>query len=273
LDLRQYRSKQPANQADTAAINSNSRTLLGPQQTNWLQANLLISTARWKMLGNSVQMAPVYVIPSFLGNAAALFGLDPTSTTPTPFNVDSWDGYNESRRQILGAIAGVGTGRPPVGNCVFLTGDIHSNFSCDIPADPTTPYSPATSLSLGTEYVCASVTSDNLNEIVGAPERIPGISPDGYVSSNSAATFELLLKGVNGWIRDLNLDLHGYSVVDVTPARTQVDNWVLTSSASVAFAADPRIDPNAGCIFRSAYQTLNLTQKTIPAAGPLGPRA
>ncbi|MBC7979503.1 MAG: alkaline phosphatase D family protein, partial [Armatimonadetes bacterium] len=129
LDLRQYRSKQPANQADTAAINSNSRTLLGPQQTNWLQANLLFSTARWKMLGNSVQIAPVYVIPSFLGNAAALFGLDPTSSTPTPFNVDSWDGYNESRRQILGAIAGVGTGRPPVGNCVFLTGDIHSNFS------------------------------------------------------------------------------------------------------------------------------------------------
>ena len=68
------------------------------------------------------------------------------------------------------------------------------------------------------------------------------------------------------------MDFHGYSVVDVTPSRIQVDSWLLRSDASVAFAVDPRIDPNAACVFRNSYQTLNLTQKVTPAAGPLGPR-
>lgn len=36
LDLRQYRDEQPASPADSGVINSNSRTLLGTQQTQWL---------------------------------------------------------------------------------------------------------------------------------------------------------------------------------------------------------------------------------------------
>ncbi|MDB6077092.1 MAG: hypothetical protein JWO82_839, partial [Akkermansiaceae bacterium] len=62
------------------------------------------------------------------------------------------------------------------------------------------------------------------------------------------------------------------SVVDVTAQRTQVDNWVIRSDANDAFAGDPRIDPNAMCVFRSALQTVDLTQRVTPAAGPLGPR-
>jgi hypothetical protein len=51
-----------------------------------------------------------------------------------------------------------------------------------------------------------------------------------------------------------------------------VDNWVLRSDTSQAFAADPRIDPNAACVLRSSFETINLTQRITPAAAPLGAR-
>lgn len=288
LDLRQYRDEQPASPADTAVVNSPARTLLGTQQTQWLQGNLVASSARWKMIGNSVQITPIIVIPSLLPPATAallqaLFGVPATATVPTPINVDSWDGYGASRNQILGLISGAFTGNP-IGNCVFLTGDIHSSYSCDIPANPA-GYNPATSLSLATEFVCTSVTSDNVNEIIGIPERIsngqggyirfPGLPPGTPGFPNGApavADFELLITSFNSWVRDVNFDLHGFSVVDVSAQRSQIDNWVITSDASPTFAADPRIDPNAACVFRNAFQTLNLSQKATPAAGPLGPR-
>lgn len=281
LDLRQYRDEQPASPADSGTINSPSRSLLGLQQSQWLQGNLVASQSRWKMIGNSVQIAPIIVIPALLPPATAallesVFGVPATATVPTPINVDSWDGYGASRNQILGLISGLATGNP-VKNCVFLTGDIHSSYACDIPADPTT-YNPASSLSLATEFVCTSITSDNVNEIIGIPERVPN-GLGGYVRfpgipgvAPSVAEFEFLVTSFNSWVRDVNFDLHGFSVVDVNSQRSQIDNWVITSDASAVFAADPRIDPDATCVFRNAFQTLNLSQKATPAAGPLGPR-
>ncbi len=274
LDLRQYRDEQPANGGEATIINSPTRTLLGPQQTQWLQASLVTSQARWKMFGNSVQIAPIGVIPALLPLATqqllnAVFQTPIGATSFTSINVDSWDGYATSRLQILGLISGQVTGNP-VRNCVFLTGDIHSSYACDIPANPAT-YNPASSLSLATEFVCTSITSDNVNEIVGAPERVPN-GLGGYQSSGAATDFENLIRAFNSWVRDLNLDRHGFSIVDVTSARSQVDNWVISSDVSSAFAADPRIDPNAVCVFRNAYETLNFSQKATPAAGQLGPR-
>jgi len=272
LDLRQYRSQQPASPVDAVSINDPSRSILGPTQTAWLQGNLIGSTAKWRLLGNSVQIAPIIVIPALLPPETqallqAVFGVPAGTATPVPLNVDSWDGYNASRFAILGLIAGAFGA--PVPNCVFLTGDIHSSYACDIPINPASyPNSP----SIATEFVTTSVTSDNVNEIVGQAERVPN-GLGGYIDNPANAPFEQLVRGFNAWVKDVNLVSHGFSVVDVTPERTQVDNWILRSEASAAFAADPRVDPAADCVFRGSYQTLNLTQSVIPAAGPLGPRA
>jgi len=74
------------------------------------------------------------------------YALQPIGATSfTSINTDSWDGYAISRLQILGLIPGQVSGNP-IRNCVFLTGDIHSTYACDIPANPT-GYNPATSLS------------------------------------------------------------------------------------------------------------------------------
>ncbi|MGL4399670.1 MAG: alkaline phosphatase D family protein [Luteolibacter sp.] len=274
LDLRQYRSEQPLSPADTAAINDPARTMLGTQQRAWLQGNLAASRARWKLMGNSVQIAPVVVVPSLLDQQTQFllfqfFQIPLGTQGAVSLNTDAWDGYAQSRLEILGLISGQITGNP-IPNCVFLTGDIHSTYAGDIPANPV-GYNPATSLSLGTEFVCTSVTSDNVNEIVGVAERVPN-GVGGYIDNPATASFEALIRGFNSWVRDVNLIYHGYSVVDVNSQRTQVDTWILRSDSSDLFAADPRIDPAATCIHRNSYQTLNLTQKVTPAAGPLGPR-
>lgn len=273
LDLRQYRDEQPTSPADSAAIYSPSRTILGSVEGQWLQQNLLTTTAQWKLMGNSVQIAPIIVIPSLLPPETAqviqaVFGVPATATTPTPINIDSWDGYNTSRTQVLGLIAGAVTGQP-IRNCVFLTGDIHSSYACDLPANPST-YS-STPVSLATEFVCTSVTSDNVNEILGAPERVPN-GQGGYVRYPGSAGFEQLVRSFNAWVRDVNLDYHGFCVVDVTSTRTQVDNWVIRSDASAAFAADPRIDPNAYAVFLSAALTVADSQRVTTGASQLGPR-
>ncbi|MGL5019598.1 MAG: alkaline phosphatase D family protein, partial [Luteolibacter sp.] len=275
LDLRQYRSEQPLSPADAATINDPTRTMLGAQQSAWLQGNLATSSARWKLMGNSVQIAPVIVVPSLLDQQTQFllfrfFQIPLGTQGAVSLNTDSWDGYARGRLEILGLISGQVTGRP-IGNCVFLTGDIHSTYAGDIPANPV-GYNPASSLSLGTEFVCTSVTSDNVNEIVGVAERVPN-GVGGYIDNPATAGFEALIRGFNSWVRDVNLIYHGYSVVDVNSQRTQVDTWILRSDSSDEFAADPRIDPAATCILRNSYQTLNLSQKVTPAAGPLGPRA
>jgi alkaline phosphatase D len=82
-----------------------------------------------------------------------------------PYNYDQWDGYTADRRELLTHLHD-----RRVQDTVFLTGDIHSTWACDVPVDAGTyPASP----SVATELVCTSVTSDNLDEITGSPPRPP----------------------------------------------------------------------------------------------------
>ena len=78
----------------------------------------------------------------------------------------------------------------------------------DLPLDPALY---PVSGSVATELVGTSVTSDNLDGVLGAPPRTTSLA----VEESS--------KAANRHIRYLELDSHGYSVLDVTPARTQLD--------------------------------------------------
>jgi alkaline phosphatase D len=91
---------------------------------------------------------------------------------------------------------------------VFLTGDIHSSWACDVPEDAATyPFSP----SLATEIVATSVTSDNVDDFLRVPPR--SVSP----------LAEGVIRAVNRHVGYTELDSHGYVVVDVTAERTQAD--------------------------------------------------
>jgi alkaline phosphatase D len=214
LDLRSYRSEQ-ADPFD-GDVDDPNRTLTGPEQMAWLQDGLVGSAAQWKLVGNSVMVAPVLVPPlpgDLLGPLLELLGLPREGGVVNP---DQWDGYAADRRKLLGTIADNG-----VRDTVFLTGDIHSSWACDVPRDAGSyPLSP----SVAVEFVATSVTSDNIDDIAGVPPRTIG------------PVVEAALTTLNRHIKWVEVDSHGACVLDVTPAATQMDWFFLANKEDAASA-------------------------------------
>ena len=234
LDLRQYRDQQPANGLDPAR-NDSSRVIVGREQLDWLKENTGASSALWKLIGNSVMITPVDfrqpIPPAILAQLGLKAGV--------PFNVDAWDGYTDDRAELIEHFAG-----NQINNVAFLTGDIHSSWACNVPRGS------GSAPSVAVELVGTSITSDNLNEILGVPPRTASVQ------------IEQVFKLSNSHVRYLEFDSHGYSVVDVAPHRLQMDWHYLTD----------RTQQRTPQSFAAAFQVLTGTNQVIPALGPVGPR-
>ncbi|MEM7609499.1 MAG: alkaline phosphatase D family protein [Myxococcota bacterium] len=166
-----------------------ARSLLGDDQEAWLLEQLEGDGPAWKVLGQQVMFGH--------WNGPGRGG------TFVPFNLDQWDGYRQVRARLFDAFESAG-------DVVVLTGDIHSHWALELTRDPNDPevYDPATSRgSVGVEFVTSAVTSSG----------VPG--------AGSALT-DILFDN-NPHMRYINLSLRGYTLVDVTAARTQTDYVVI----------------------------------------------
>lgn len=240
LDLRSYRSQQ-VGIGDGAADDPN-RTMTGAEQMAWLENGLITSGAQWKLVGTSVMVAPLQLPPlsaDLLGPLAELLGLPREGISINP---DQWDGYAADRRRLLATIANNG-----VRDTVFLTGDIHSSWASDIPRDAG--LYPLLSKSVATEFVCTSVTSDNIDDIVGAPPR------------TTSVLLETAVQALNRHIKYCELDSHGASVLEVTPAGTQMDWYYLANKA----------DPASALTWGRSFRTRAGTQKVQSVGTPITP--
>lgn len=239
LDLRSYRSQQPPI-GDGSADDPN-RTITGPEQMAWLQEGLVTSSAQWKLVGNSVMVAPLQLPPLPADQLRAIAELLGVPAEGLSINPDQWDGYAADRRALLTALEDHG-----VRDTVFLTGDIHSSWASDVPRDaglyPLTP-------SVATEFVCTSVTSDNFDEILGVPPRTTSI------------VLETAVRTLNRHIKYVELDSHGASVLEVTPAGTQLDWYYLANRD------DPASVLNYACSFRTRAGTQRVQYVGTPIGG------
>ncbi|QIK77189.1 alkaline phosphatase [Nocardioides piscis] len=249
LDLRTYRDEQVATAAPTpvpsleAKVSDPDRTIAGRAQLDWLNRSLRRAKPQWKIVGNPVMIAPVTFaqVPTELVDPVN----DVTGILPrdgAPYNVDQWDGYTDDRREVF---AGIRDRR--LRDVVFLTGDIHSGWACDLPLDAATY--PA-SESAGVEFVCTSVTSNNLKDITGAPSRTASLAVEATIMAN------------NRHVKYLNFDDHGFSVFDLTPARAQMDYFVIGD----------RADPKAGVSWTASWATESGTNRVVPVDAPVGGR-
>lgn len=241
LDLRSYRDQQAANAADPA-ISSTARTITGAAQMDWLLGNLKTAGPQWKLVGNPVMITPVRV-PSTL-STAELGGVQKlmggTTIDGAQINVDQWDGYEADQHRVISHLRD-----NALKDTVFLTGDIHSGWACDIPADPATY--PATGDSVAAELVCTSVTSDNLDDILKTPPRTASVG------------VENAIKAANPHIKHLDFDSHGYSVLDVTPAGVRMD-WYVLSERTAADSAS---------MLSTSFAVKAGTGKVTPSEGAL----
>ncbi|MGW3265723.1 alkaline phosphatase D family protein [Streptomyces sp. NPDC001056] len=237
LDLRSFRSQQVA--GTSGSVDDASRTITGRAQLDWLKAGLKASDTKWRLVGNSVMIAP-FVIGSLTADLLKpLAQLLDLPQDGIGVNTDQWDGYTHDRRELLDHLTSNN-----IGNTVFLTGDIHMSWANDVPVDAGTY---PLSKSAATEFVITSVTSDNLDDIVKVPE--------GVVSAVAAP----LIEAANRHVHWVDTDRHGFGVLDITADRAQMDYYVLSD----------RTDPNATARWERSYRTRTGTQKVERSYDPV----
>lgn len=191
IDTRLYdRSKQVAPTPPLTFVSTtdslildSTRNMMGPVQFDWLEHNLDSSTAKWQIIGQQVIMAPLIVPAGILGPTAVMI------------NPDQWDGYPFDRQKLYDHILSHN-----IKNVVVLTGDIHTSWANDLPLpgyDTTNRNN-----SIGVEFVTPSISSGN---------ELPQLVTESTIYS------------LADYVRYVDLTLHGYYVLDITPVRTQGD--------------------------------------------------
>jgi alkaline phosphatase D len=254
LDERTYRSKQPQGVSGSLlvtdpAVADPARTMLGSSQRRWLDEHLAASDAHWKVLGNPVMFAPLVIgdppeagdsTPA-LQTAVAGMGLAP----PVVVNGDQWDGYRIEQRSV-------GERLDAAGSVVLLTGDIHSSWAAEIPADAGSYLTGLDDRSVAVEFVVPAVSSDSLVALIAS---------SGMPAPVARELLAALVDSLGPWFAYRDLERNGFGILDVTTERAQFEWWHV----------EDRTDPESGAVRGPSWSSPAGTNR-LAAAGPLGPR-
>ena len=211
IDTRSWRDEVPR---DAAAVEaSEDRTILGEAQRAWLLDRLARpERPAWTLVANQVMYHPLRVplpggvLASQVEEAGFLVVGDEA------VNPDQWDGYAAEREAVSTAMGGRG-------GVVVLTGDVHSSWAWEGPANDGGQ--PAM-----VEVVAPSVTAESLGDRLPAP----------------AALVETALRGLDAELSHVDLSQHGYAVVELGPDDLQAEWWYVEvdDPASQTFGAARR---------------------------------
>ncbi|HEY0200616.1 MAG TPA: alkaline phosphatase D family protein [Burkholderiaceae bacterium] len=183
VDDRQYRATQACRKPgssgagtvkpqDCAALADPARSLLGPQQEDWLEQGLALDThngTRWTVLAQQTLFSARHY---------------PSGVTAT----DSWDGYPAARARLLQTIA-----KQAPRNTIFIGGDIHQNYVCNVLADFDQPDSPV----VASEFCGTSISS---------------------LSGTTQKKVDAIRRH-NPHVLLAQCEKRGYALADITPAR------------------------------------------------------
>lgn len=179
-----------------AQVNSEDRTMWGPEQETFVNQQLAASTKAgkpWQVLVNQVIMAHVKA-PDFTKGLtpAEIEELPPAAKRLSqlapfgaPYNLDAWDGYAAARTRLYRAARDAGA------RLIVLTGDTHTAFANAL--------HDADGKVLGAEFACTSVSSPGLGAAIPLPD----------VGDKMAAASEDVV-----WNNCFD---HGYTMVTLTP--------------------------------------------------------
>lgn len=212
-------------------INNPDRRMISPTQQAFVQNALSCSQACWKVILQQVMLMQ-WRIPSLPEGLAGQPDIPLVLLTPggNTVNGDAWDGYTAERDRLFSFLRA-----KDITDVVVLTGDIHTTWAAELTDHPNDlgpgGYDvtgligpPVYPRNLGVEFVCPSVTSDNLDEILSDAGMPAALIP---VAIESIETGTLTL---NPHIKSVELAGHGYSILDVTPERTVFDSFFVDRS-------------------------------------------
>ncbi|MGH2736992.1 MAG: alkaline phosphatase D family protein [Actinomycetota bacterium] len=195
LILLDGRTRRDEMTKDPEVLEHPERTLLGAEQFEWLATRLRGSEAAWRLIGNGVMLGQVSTdfMPEEVGDPLSELGIL-TAREHGP-NPDQWDGYPAERGRLFDVLEDHG-----VQDVVFLSGDVHSSWAVELRRDPGADGAP-----LAVEFVTTSVTSENLDEEMKLRHQEREFDIEADVLDN------------NPHIRFVELDNHGYMLLEVTP--------------------------------------------------------
>ncbi len=180
------------------------RTQLGMEQRQWLFSAVDHSTATWRLLASPSLLGPVWD-PDLPASARlplqSLRLIAPDGLGPA---LDGWDGYPAERYLLLRRMRD-----HKLGNFVVLSGGTYTGLARELKMDTSDP----ASRPVAVECVNASVTAPNLDEHMKWKPRTRSLE------------HEQELQRVIPELKYLDLDSHGYCIVDVTAERVQVEWW------------------------------------------------
>ncbi len=213
-------------------IQDSTRNMLGPVQFDWLAHNLDSSTAKWQIIGQQVILTPLVVPAGVLGPNEVMI------------NSDQWDGYPFDRQKLYDHLI-----THNIDNVVVLTGDIHTAWANDLPL--------------------AGYDAQNRNNSVGVEFVTPSISSGNELPQLVTST---TIYALAQYVRYVELVLHGYYILDVTPARTQGD-FVYVSNVTTqnyTVSSGPSWYVNDGEKFLRDAGSPSVPINSYPPLAPLG---
>ncbi len=182
-DQRQYRDPQPCSDGILVPCEdaeAPGRTFLGADQKKWFKKAVPASSAHWKLWASELMVMSVDAPAP--GQAAIL---------------DSWDGYQAERGEILSKWKDKG-----LENLVVLTGDIHTFIAGDLTTTGRQGGDP-----IGVELVGGSATSLGLPEYLGVPSSL----------------LDALRVANDPHIKYADFDRRGYAVLDITKNKIKAE--------------------------------------------------
>jgi len=203
IDTRVAGRKAPPN-SSSADYDDPSQAFMSDAQRTLVHDTLANSTATWKVLGQQTMMGHLIGPPIISQHSPG-----PDERWACVINTDQWDGFAAEREAIFQVIEDNN-----VDNFVCLTGDIHTSWAIDLVDEPRDRLEPlpscvganlnpaafASNRNYGVEFVTPSITS-------------PGLADPGSVLSTGLTTN-------NPHLHDVDLENRGYSIMEVTPAKT-----------------------------------------------------
>jgi alkaline phosphatase D len=191
------------------AMSDPTRSALGPDQRAWLFDSLAESTARWRVLANPSVMGQTWNpgLADAVRNGLRKVKLIADDMQGPDF--DQWDGYPAERDALFAHII-----EHDMDNVVVLSGDVHVSLALELHRNPFD----STDHTLAVEFVTPSLTSQNLDDKMGWPRR----------SADSQAVEQQAVEFLPHW-EWVDLDSHGYVIVDITRDRVTAEWWHLDS--------------------------------------------
>ena len=174
LDLRQYRSAQ----------NLPNGTIVGATQKQWFLDNVTRPDTGWQTVCNSIMFSKL------------------EQPTGGYYFTDQWDGFIAERKQVTQALQS-----SAAKDVVFITGDWHSAFVCDVYAD----------------FAAAPGAS---NPVVATEFIAHSISSSAYDAAYNA-TLKRDFAVRNPHIKDFEGDHYGYDLYEITPTEWKTHQRVV----------------------------------------------